>query len=77
VPDERVERDRVPVLPLLFRVLAFRALPLLFRVLPLLVLPVLLRREPVDRLPLELRPDEPPELEPLLLAWGIASSLSD
>jgi hypothetical protein len=62
------------VLPLL-RLALLLLLPLLLReLLPLL--PLLLR-EPLERLPLEredeLRPDEPPELEPLLLAWGIVS----
>lgn len=58
--DERVERDRLAVLPLLLRLALLRLLPALFR------------RVPLDPLPLErddeLRPDEPPELEPLLLA---------
>jgi hypothetical protein len=43
-----------------------------------LLVPPLARREPLERLAPErddvLRPDEPPELEPLLLAWGIAVS---
>ncbi|HET6865372.1 MAG TPA: hypothetical protein VFH80_05590 [Solirubrobacteraceae bacterium] len=55
-----MERDRLAVLPLLLRLALLRLLPALFR------------RVPLDPLPLErddeLRPDEPPELEPLLLA---------
>ena len=66
--DERVERARLAVLPPL-RLAVLRAL--LLRELLLRPLPLLLR-EPLERLPLEredwLRPDEPPELEPLLLA---------
>jgi hypothetical protein len=77
-PAERVERDRLAVLPPLLlpalRLLALLRLPLL-RLAVLLAL--VLRRAPLERVPLErddvLRPDEPPELEPLLLAWGIAS----
>ena len=70
-----MERARLAVLPPLL-LLPLLRLPVLR---PLLLLPPLLRllplplvlREPLDRL---LRPDEPPELEPLLLAWGIAFS---
>jgi hypothetical protein len=88
-PEERVDRDRLAVLPpLRLLLLALRLLlPLLRLLLPLLrlLLPLLrlllLRREPLDRPPLEredwLRPDELPELEPLLLAWGMASSWWD
>jgi hypothetical protein len=75
VPDERVERERLAVLPPL-RLLALLRLPELLLALLREPLEALLR-EPVERLPLErddlLRPDEPLELEPLLLAWGIAS----
>jgi hypothetical protein len=71
-----VARDRLAVLPPL-RLLALLRLPLLRLALLLLLLAPLLLRVPLERLPLEredeLRPDEPPELEPLLLAWGIAS----
>jgi hypothetical protein len=67
VLEERFERDLLAVLPLL-RLLLLRLALLLLLPLPLLPL---LRREPLERLPLER--DEPPELEPLLLAWGIAS----
>jgi hypothetical protein len=86
--EEPLARDRLAVLPPL-RLLALLRLPLLrlpllrlallrlLLLLPLLPLLPLLLREPLERLPLEredeLRPDEPPELEPLLLAWGIAS----
>jgi hypothetical protein len=66
-PSERAleERDRLPLdfVPLDFLLLDF----------------VLLDFVPPDRLALEredfLAPDELPELEPLLLAWGMPSSL--
>jgi hypothetical protein len=76
----RVARGLVAALPLpplrllaLLRVARGLVVPL-----PLLPLPLplaLLRREPLARLPLE-REDELPELEPLLLAWGILLSPS-
>ena len=63
------------------RLAVLRLLPLLARLpLPLLPLPPVLRRALLDRLEPErllverddrLPPDELPELEPLLLAWGI------
>lgn len=68
----------LPLLPLLPLLRLLPLLPLL-RLLPLRLLPLLVRRVPLDPLALArvdlLRPDELPELEPLLLAWGIASSL--
>jgi hypothetical protein len=79
--EERVERARLAVLPLAL------PLPLARRVPPervpperLLLLERLLLDLPLlDRLPPERDdpppPDELPELDPLLLAWGIPSSL--